>query len=134
MLVELCYDTRMLVVNPHHWLDLHGRVPVQPRRRRDLLRVARLIEYGARLEPDEYRETLVECTRRPARKPCLGFLWVAKTDNREILAYCSACETDQFLIYSWQDTPWADGPMDPAKVVMGKLPPAPPVPRLTAIA
>ena len=105
----------MLVVNPHHIVE-----------RRKLLQIARLIEYGARLEPDEYRETLVECTRRPGRKRCLGFLWVAKTDDREILAYCSACETDQVLIHSWQDTPWADGPMEPARVVVRRQPPAPP--------
>jgi hypothetical protein len=40
----------MLIVDPHHWLDENGDLPVDnPRLRRQVLRVARLIEYGGPL-------------------------------------------------------------------------------------
>jgi hypothetical protein len=109
----------MLSLNPHDWLDKDGQPPAgDPAARRKALRLARLIEYGGPLAPDEFRETLVECSRRPARKPCLGLLWVAKTEKHEILAYCPRCEKDEVLIQSWQDTAWAAGPMLPASLVL----------------
>ena len=43
-----------------------------PAIRKNLLRVARLIEYGAELEPREIRLTLVECTKRPHRQTLSG--------------------------------------------------------------
>src|SRR5262245_15910369 len=122
----------MLVVDARGWLDKHGQPRLHdPKIRRRLLRVARLIEYGGPLKPGAFRETLVECVRRPAnRKACLGLLWVAKTDENDILAYCPGCETDQVLIQGWRSTPWAEGPMEPAspRVLDQEETPAPPPP------
>jgi hypothetical protein len=104
----------MLTVDPWHWLDEHGNPPTNNLRiRRQVLRVARLIEYGGPLKQGESRETLIECTRRPGGKPCLGLLWVAKTDQDNIEAFCIVCRRLEVMVHNWQDTDWADGPMEP---------------------
>ena len=107
----------MLVVDITHWLDERGGLPKEPTRlRRNALRVARLIEYGGPLAVGEVRETLVECTRRPGRKACPGLMWVEKTEDERIYAFCIHCRKDEVLISSWKDTIWADGMMEPAQV------------------
>jgi hypothetical protein len=103
-----------LVVDIRHWLDEHGN-PV-PQLRRQVLRIARLIEYGGPLMPRYTRETLIECSRRPGRKPCQGLLWVEKTDDDRIDAFCRICDRERTLISGWQDTDWADGPMEAASL------------------
>ena len=104
----------MLVVDPWHWLAPDGSFPENaPRLRKNILRVARLIEYGGPLLPLEGRETLVECQKRVKRSRCPGLLWVVKTADDEIHAFCAACKADDTLISNWQNTPWADGPMPP---------------------
>lgn len=103
----------MLVVNPWHWLRRDGSLPDEPRRlRHQALRVARLIEYGAPLDVGEGSETLVECSKRTGKKPCLGFLVVTKTDADDIYAACPTCEREEILIHEWQDTPWGRPPDD----------------------
>lgn len=77
------------------------------------LRIARLVEYGGPLEPGQQRETLVECSRRPNRKPCLGLLWVFKREDGLIEAHCGSCNDENIYISGWQETLWADGPMEP---------------------
>jgi hypothetical protein len=105
----------VLVVDPHHWLLEDGSLPTDNLRlRRRVLRIARLIEYGGPLRRGETRETLVECTKRPSGKQCIGLLWVVKTDGDEILGQCIACGGDQILIHGWKNTEWADGPMEAA--------------------
>lgn len=102
----------MLVVDPWHWLNANGTLPDgNLRLRRQVLRVARYIEYGGPLKPGESRETLIECTRRPDRKPCLGLLWVLKTEEDAIVAVCSACSANEAVVHNWQGTPWAEGVM-----------------------
>lgn len=109
---RLCYQAGMtLVVDIRHWLDENG--DPHPRVRKQALRMARLIEYGGRLARGQCRETLVECSRRPVRKPCLGLLWVLKADDDTIDAYCHVCKAERILISGWQETQWADGPMEP---------------------
>jgi hypothetical protein len=109
----------MLVVDPHHWLLEDGSLPTDNLQlRRRVLRIARLIEYGGPLARSETRETLVECAKRPGGKQCNGLLWVVKTDRGEIFAQCIACGGDQVLIHDWQDTEWAEGPMEPAPVML----------------
>ncbi len=73
-----------------------------------------MIEYDGPLDKREGRETLIERVRRPRGKPCLGLLWVEKTDQHEILAFCPACGADDALVTGWEGTYWAGGPM-PAK-------------------
>ena len=99
------------VIDIRHWLDEKG--DPHPRLRSQVLRVARLIEYGGPLAIGHVRETLVECSRRPGRKPCLGLLWVVKTERGTLDALCYTCESDHVVISGWQDTQWADGPMEP---------------------
>jgi hypothetical protein len=99
------------VINIQHWLDESG-APV-PQVRKQALRVARLIEYGGPLEVGHVRGTLVECTRRVERKPCTGLLWVAKKDAATLEAFCEVCRREHLLISGWEDTAWADGPMEP---------------------
>jgi hypothetical protein len=106
----------MRVIDPHHWLDEQGEIPTRNLRlRRQMIRVAQFIEYGGQLKPREFRETLVECRRRPSARQCLGLMWVTKTDDESILAYCLVCKTEEAMIRRWQDTDWAHGPMEPVE-------------------
>ena len=102
----------MLVVDPWHWLDANGDLPTENvSLRRQTLRVARFIEYGGSLERLKSRETLVECGRRPKGKPCLGLMWVTRTADDLIVAFCRVCGDEAMMISNWQTTIWADGMM-----------------------
>lgn len=99
-----------LIVNPWHWLTPDGEIPQHiPDLRRNILRVARVIEYGALLASGEFRDTLIECTKRPAGKQCPGLQVVMKNGDDSILAYCPICETDHILVHDWRGTKWAHG-------------------------
>jgi hypothetical protein len=100
------------VVNPNHWLQADGTLPEDPRLRSRTLRVAQCIEYGGPLPRGHTRETLIPCRRRPANQACPGLLWVLKQSDDAIHAFCRVCEADEFLIYEWEETLWADGPME----------------------
>lgn len=114
----------MLVVDPHHWLADDGSLPTDNLRlRRQILRVVRLIESGAPLAPGTLRETLVECTRRPGRRPCLGLLRVVKTQDRCLYAFCPVCRQDEVWIGNWDTTRWAGGPAKPSRATGADLPP-----------
>ncbi len=101
-----------LVVDIRHWLNENDE-PATPQLRRRVLRLARLIEYGGPLKPGETRLTLVECSRRPRRGACEGLLWVTKTDDDYLYAWCPRCEEDSVTISGWQATLYADGPPPP---------------------
>jgi hypothetical protein len=99
-----------LYVDPWHWLMPDGELPEDNIRiRRNLLKVARVIEYGALLQKNEGRETLIECTKRPNRKLCTGLLWVLKSPDSSLMAYCPVCETEHMVVYNWEDTLWSNG-------------------------
>ena len=104
-----------LVVDITDWLDKDGSIPTErgPGFFRQVLRIAKLIEYGGPLAVGQLRETLVQCKRRPGRKGCLGLLWVEKTAQDSIAAYCLVCKHDEAVISNWQGTEWADGMMEP---------------------
>lgn len=107
----------MLVVDVNHWLDQDGSLPTEDKKlRRRVLRIVRLIEYGGPLERHQTRETLVECRRRPLGKPCVGFLWVVKTERDNIHAYCPVCDHEEASISGWQHTIWAYGAMPPVNL------------------
>lgn len=113
----------MLVVDPWHWLTEDGHFVVNnPRLYRQMLRIARFIEYGGELAKNETRETLMECWRRPKGKACLGLMCVVKTDDDAILAHCLACRTEEALIRNWQKTEWAEGMMAPVPVTLDAAP------------
>jgi hypothetical protein len=40
-------------------------------------------------------------------------MWVVKLADDRIQAHCPACGEVEALISGWQDTLWADGPVDP---------------------
>ena len=104
----------MLVVDPRHWLDEDGDIPdIKGRLRRNIIRVAKMIEYGAELEVDAIRETLIACRKRPKRIPCPGLLFVTKMEDDAIFAFCPVCKGDQTIIHSWQETRWAQGLPNP---------------------
>jgi hypothetical protein len=89
-------------------------IPIAPPRvRRLALRCARLTEAAGPLPVGAMRETLVECTRRPGRMPCPGFLRVTKLGDDRLYAWCPLCRGDQIYISEWQDSLFADGPMAP---------------------
>ena len=103
----------MLVVDPWHWLDANGKLPTENHRlRRQVLRIARFIEYGGPLKALECRETLIACKKRPNGKPCMGLMWVEKTEEDHIQALCRVCGTAEAMVHNWQETDWADGMMD----------------------
>lgn len=108
----------MLVVNPWHWLKEDGSLPDEmPRLRRNVLRIARFIEYaGSILDVGEAQSTLVECVRRPERKPCLGLMVVIREEDH-LAVVCPACKRQEAAIYEWETTPWASGPPLPIQLV-----------------
>jgi len=84
----------MLVVDPWHWLQKDGSLPISnPRLRKLALRVAQFIEAAATLPKLTTRETLLPCAKRPSGKPCLGLMWVVKTEDDSILARCPCAVT-----------------------------------------
>ena len=111
-------DATMLVVDPWHWLTEDGHFLFDnPRLYRRMLRIARFIEYGGPLQRNETRETLIECRRRPKGKPCIGLMWVDKAKDDGILAHCLVCKTEETFVHNWQKTEWADGMMEPVRVM-----------------
>ena len=54
-----------------------------------------------------------EHARRPQGKRCPGLMWVLKTTDDGILAYCVICRSDETYIHNWQETEWARGMMAP---------------------
>jgi hypothetical protein len=111
----LWYTAKMVLsVDIRHWLDEHGELPsANPSLRRKALRIAQLIEAGALLEPGEFREVLVACSRRFDGHACEGLLWVAKLSDERLHAYCRNCAREEIYISGWQDTRWSEGPMAP---------------------
>ena len=110
----------MLYVDPWHWLDSDGELPRDNLPlRRQALRIARFIEYGAELAPGEVRLTLVECRRRPGRRPCLGLMMVLKNPDDTLEAGCPECGEPEVLIRNWQDTFWAHGLAQPLPPLEG---------------
>jgi hypothetical protein len=117
LLRQYGYACSMLVVDPWHWLDSNGSFPVdKPRLYRRILRVAQLIEAGGPLPSMHSRQTLLACPKRPNGKPCSGLTWVVKTVEDAIHAFCPTCRHDEALIHNWQETEWAEGPMQPMPV------------------
>ncbi len=115
----MCIDdvaSKCTVVNPWHWLNEDGSFLDDSRIRNRSIRVAQCIEYGGPLGIGETRETLITCRLRPGGKSCPGLLWVLKQPDDAIFAFCTVCKDDEFLIYEWEDTPWANGPMEPVSV------------------
>ncbi len=107
----------MLVVDPWHWLNNDGSLPFhEPRLYRRILRIAQFIEAGGPLPSMHARQTLLGCSKRPGGVACGGLMWVVKTDEDAIHAFCSTCQADEALIHNWQRTEWADGPRDPMPV------------------
>ena len=102
------------IIDIRHLLDERGELPLDnPTLRRRALRMAQLVEAGGPLEVGQFRETLIACDARPHRRPCPGLLWVEKTHDQRIHAYCLACQRNAVLISGWEMTAWADGPMEP---------------------
>jgi hypothetical protein len=101
-------------VDIRDWLEPNG--DPHPRLRRQALRMARLIEYGGPLQQGQMRETLVECSRRSKRRPCPGLLWVTKGAEDTIEAHCALCRNEEVYISGWQETIWAEGPMEPVSL------------------
>ncbi len=42
-------------------------------------------------------------------------MWVAKTEDDRVEAFCPKCESIQYVISNWRETLWADGPMEPLR-------------------
>ena len=105
----------MLIVDATHWIEADGSIPEgRVSFRSEALRVARLIEYGGPLRVNETRETLVECaTAKRSGATCPGLLWVEKTKDERLYAFCVKCATGDTIISNWQTTPWAKGPPAP---------------------
>ncbi len=68
------------------------------------------------------RLTLVECNRRPGRQQCEGMLFITKTEDDYLYAWCPICQEESLTISGWQDTLYADGPPDPIPPLPDKDP------------
>lgn len=102
-----------LVVNINDWL-VDDDIPAgPPRLRRNALRIARFIEYGAPLPQLHGRETLIVCKQRPRRIRCSGWMWVVKQNDDRIQVHCPTCHEVEAVISGSQETLWSDGPMEP---------------------
>jgi hypothetical protein len=99
------------VIDAAHFLVDGDLPPEDSPVHRDALVVARLIEYAGPLSRGESCLTLIECRLRPDRKPCRGKLWLQKTRDDRIEAFCPKCGELQFIVSNWRDTLWADGPL-----------------------
>ncbi|MDX2023470.1 MAG: SEC-C metal-binding domain-containing protein [Deltaproteobacteria bacterium] len=124
--------SKMIVVDPHDWIDPSGAFPESGPVRMRAIRVAQCIEYGGPLRHSEGRATLIPCRFRPEGVGCVGFLLVIKQPDDTILAMCDTCREEEFLIHHWHGMPWAAGP-HPAvhldeTVAMDEDPPTPPEP------
>ena len=103
-----------LVVDINRWLDKDGDVPTEnPSLRRAALHIVRFIEYGGPLRQLHGRETLIECKRRPGGKACKGWMWVVKQNDNRIQVHCPLCHEVEAVISGWEETLWAEGPMEP---------------------
>lgn len=94
----------MLIVDPWHWLEPDGELPANPRLRRQVVAVPRVVEYGNRVPPGGHCETLIECKRRPSRRACSGLLVVQREFDDTLLAYCAECAAHVMAVHNWRGT------------------------------
>lgn len=121
-----------VTVIPAHWLD-DDLIPAEPPAlRTKALRMAQAIEAGGPLPRGLSRETLIPCTKHPDGVACCGLMVVVKQRDDAILLFCPICPNDELLIREWEDTLWAEGPMEPIDLAaiaeehgMGPLGPGP---------
>jgi len=104
------------IINPAHWLDGDFIPTEPPALRAKALRVAQAIEAGGPLARGLSRETLIPCTEHLDGAPCPGLMVALKQRDDAILLFCSVCTNDEWLIYEWEDTLWANGPMEPIDI------------------
>lgn len=97
----------MLVVDPWDWLEPDGELPSNTRLRRRLLPVLRVIEYGSRIPRGGRCGTLIECKRRPGRRPCPGLLLVERSLDDSLFAFCPECGADEMMVHDWHGTRWS---------------------------
>tara|TARA_R110002096_G_scaffold259030_1_gene452547 strand:+ start:133 stop:858 length:726 start_codon:yes stop_codon:yes gene_type:complete len=118
---------RMIVVDAEHWLTEHGELPSEgpPELFRNALRMAQCIEYAGPIPKGSIVPTLIQCRWRPAGVPCRTLITVAKTERDEIEAFCISCEREEFCIYNWQNTQWANGQPEAYDIPGGIAPPQP---------
>jgi|SRR5687768_3665219 len=101
----------MLISIPWHWLEPNGAIPKEnPKLRRRLLAVLRVIEYGSSLKPGASCKTLIECRKRAGGRSCLGLLDVARIEDDSLFAFCPECGTEHLLVSNLQKTRWAAKP------------------------
>lgn len=105
-----------ITVNPAHWLDGDFIPAEPPALRARALRVAQAIEAGGPLARGLSRETLIPCTKHLDGAACPGLMVALKQRDDAILLFCPVCTNDEYLIYEWEDTLWANGPMEPIDI------------------
>jgi hypothetical protein len=104
-------DDMVRVIDAAHFLA-DGDLPAESSPvRREALVVARLIEYAGPLERGESCVALIECPRRPGRRPCRELLWVHRERDDRIVASCPRCGELLYLVSNWRSALWSDGPM-----------------------
>lgn len=106
---------RLIIVDAEHWLSEDGDLPTEGPSGflRNARRMAQCIEYGGQLPREHAVLTLIECRRRPKNQQCRGSLTVVKNEHDELYAFCTHCNSEEFLIRNWQSSLFADGVPDP---------------------
>lgn len=95
----------MLVVDPHHWLDENGFYPTEaPQLWKKLDRIGLFVSSGCDLQPRHGRPTVAKCKARS----CGCSMFVARTQDDQLLAFCPICRKEEMLISNWRDTFWAE--------------------------
>ena len=93
----------VLVSDLRHYDDVDGTTPPATVRLAGQLRA---IVRAASCRPIGFGSvTAVECTRRPGRRPCVGYIMVFHRRNGTIAWSCDTCG-DEGEIVGWQDSPF----------------------------
>jgi hypothetical protein len=94
----------MLVTDLHHFLDLPEDTPGPARRLAEHL--SNIVRAATAGDAGTAWESALPCRRRPANRPCPGWMIVLQTEPEAAIRWqCSSCD-DEGVISNWEDSPF----------------------------